>query len=252
MKTTIILIIGLGISLLLKSQSFQILSDTNVIFNDYIPDINLTNPSTDSLLIDINQDGISDIQFYIVFSSTQNWTYIKSLNNNINYAFIWLSLNTDSLASNSLTWNSVAKWWNPIDCPEKIGVRFSIEDFIYYGWIRVYHTPYTTNIDKYAFCKIANYPFLWGQTEIISGLPDVRQARNTNVFTYVTGNTLVVQSDKLIKGVKLIKISGIVVISQDNINSGIATIDKSVLAHGTYIVHGTFMDDEVFTIQVIL
>jgi hypothetical protein len=93
---------------------------------------------------------------------------------------------------------------------------------------------------------------LWGQTEIISGLPDVRQARNKNVFTYATSNTLVVQSDKLIKGVKLIKISGIVVISQDNINSGIATIDKSVLTHGTYIVQGTFMDDEVFTIQVIL
>jgi hypothetical protein len=237
------------ISFLLKSQTI----DTNVIFHDYIPDIVLSNPQTDTLNIDINQDGLLDLRFYIYSMSPAPEPFVKTLNGNCQISFFSHST-TDTLTSSLIHWGSGNYQWTYFNTYDRIGVKITNNTYIYYGWVKAtvsggYGSRIIT-IDKYAFCKIANYPFLYGQTSTITNVPIINMEDSTNV--YVINNSVIIQSGKVIKNVTLTSIIGSVVASQNNVNSTSANISTAGLANGTYIVQVQFVDNSIFTKQIVI
>jgi len=254
MKTRILIITIIALmSFSLKSQTFQTLTDTNVIFYDYIPDVVVTNPLIDTLKIDMNQDGILDIQFYLHYYSPGG-AYVKTLTVNCNRAFFMTSNTNDSLTSSLLNWGSGdAVWTSFSNYQNRLGVRITDGVNYYYGWIHVTYSvgPQAMTIDKYAFCKIANYPFLYGQTTINTGIHTINSPDSTNVYLG-QGNSVMVESGKLIKNVTVTSATGVVVASQNNVNSYSANISTAGIAHGTYIVQVQFTDLTVFTKQIVI
>ena len=259
MKTKLIMLIALStFSFQLStfncfSQTFQTLTDTNVIFHDYIPDVVVSNPYVDTLKIDINQDGINDLQFYLHYSPATS-AYVKSLSNGCKTAFFIQSNTNDSLTSNSLIWVSGDRYWaSSMGYQNRLGVIITVGTDNYYGWVQVTYStgPIAFTIDKYAFCKIANYPFLYGQTSIGTGINEIIATDSTQVFINDAGN-LTVQSGKIINSVTLTSVTGVVVVSQNNINSYSANISTAGITHGTYIVQVQFADLSVYTKQIIL
>jgi hypothetical protein len=249
MKKIIFIITLTLMSFLLKSQTI----DTNVIFHDYIPDVVLSNPQTDTLNIDINQNGLLDLRFYLRWYPSQD-PRVKTLNSNIHISFI-IPTHNDSLTSSSLFW-LIGDYLVRLSSiyGDHIGVKISNGSNDYYGWVHAIVSgsyPYEIiTIDKYAFCKIANYPFLYGQTSTITNVPVINEQDSTNV--YVINNSVIIQSGKVIKNVTLTSIAGSLVASQNNVNSTSAYISTSGLAHGTYIVQVLFVDNSIFTKQIVI
>ena len=238
-------------SLSLKSQVLGTLTDTNVVYYDYIPDIVVSNPQTDTLKIDINQDGILDVQFYLHYYPATN-CYIKTLNSNCKIAFWGITNNNDTIPS-LLYWLSGDKYWYYNDYQSRLAIRITDGVNYYYGWVHVSYSnpPQALTIDKYAFCKIANYPFLYGQTTISTGIHTINSTDSTNVYL-TQGNSVIIESGKLIKNVKVTSTTGAVVALQNNVNSNNATINTAGIAHGTYIVQVQFTDLSVYTKQIVL
>ena len=225
--------------------------DSNIIYYDFNPDTLLI--PFETLSIDINQDSVNDLNFYFIYPS-EIILQVTSLNTNCNYAFISNSYN-DSLTNSMLTWHTGAYYWNWDWNIERLGIKYSSNTDTYYGWlhgIALAEYPPKLIVDKFAFCKIANYPFLWGQTEIITSIASQESNDSTVVYVSDSGSGVVVQSSKTITNVSLTNIQGVVVSSQSYINSGNATISTAGFAHGTYIVQVKFSDGGVYTKQVVL
>ena len=237
-------------SLSLKAQTLQTLNDTNVIFHDYVPDVVLSTPS-DTLKIDINQDGLLDIQFYFHYYPFTS-PYFKTLNSNCKYAS-FPPTHDDSLTSSTLYWWSGDDEWTVSPGDYRLGIKILDGTNNYYGWIHILKTinPNTMTIDKYAFCKIANYPFLYGQTTISTNMPNINITDSTNVYLGNSGN-VIVESGKLIKSLTLTSTTGVVVASQNNINSYSANISTAGIVHGTYIVQVQFTDLSIYTKQIVM
>ena len=106
-------------------------------------------------------------------------------------------------------------------------------------------------IDKFAFCKIPNYPFHKGQTTISTGIQNTNTPDSTAVYIGNSGN-VIIESGKLIKYITLTSATGIIVTSQNNINSYTANISTAGIAHGTYIVQVQFADLSTYTKQIVL
>jgi len=137
-------------------------------------------------------------------------------------------------------------------------IRLHLGAEYYYGWIHAL-AGYTTEtnprktitIDKYAFCKIPNYPLHLGQTEIITGISPINTPDSTSVYLTNSGNNLNVTSGKTIKNVTLTSANGVVVASQYNINGVSANLNIANIAHGAYIVQVTFNDLSSFAKQIV-
>lgn len=241
-----------GLSISLKSQNREILTDTNVIFHDYIPDVIVTDPYNDTLKIDINQDGILDFQFCINYYPAPI-PYLLVLNVNCKIGFFMNSNNSDSLLNPLIYWCSGNCYWDYDDYQNKLGVRLTVGADYYYGWVAVTYTrqPPKYVIDSYAFCKIPNYPFLYGQTEISTGTPKNNISDNIKIFTSASGSSLMVESEKQIKSVTITNTNGVIVVDQKNIKSNNAEIGVAGLAHGTYIVKVQFADSKIYTQQIV-
>jgi hypothetical protein len=260
MKALIILIILLGFSIL-NSFSQENTGNTNLIYHDYIPDLRL-NPSSDTMKIDINQDNIPDIGIYFYNRSDGGIFLVESLNKNCQYANIYLSSgnSTDSLTRNSLRWGTESSNCFEIECHGKIGLKFTLNDSTYYGWIKGAQTWMGDaenrrtwfTIENYAFCTIANYPLLWGQTEIITGNNPINSNNNIKFFVNGTGDSIVVQSDKIIKTIKLLNLSGVVIKTWEKVQSMNATLSTTGLTHGAYLVQVTYSGNKVFTEKIVL
>jgi len=236
----------------LKSQSFQTLTDTNVIFVDYNPDVILHyNYNQESLSIDINNDSVLDFKFYFTPGSNPG-SYISDLNTNCKYTSVWDTVSNDSLNNPAISWSSGANfWYSPTDAI--FGIKIISGSNNYYGWIHAVlsFVPWIMTIDKYAFCKIPNYPFHKGQTTLITNIPNIITPDSTYVYLG-SGNSIVVQSGKIINSVTLTSTTGIVVASQNNINSYSTNISTAGIAHGTYIVQVQFTDLSNYTKQIVL
>jgi len=244
-------------SLIVLSNLLMAQTDTNVIYHDYNPDVILygSYESTDSLSIDINQDSSLDFKFYYVNVSGGPYPYVKNMHDNCKYTLYSFINNYDSLNNPSINWLSGNIYWNSESFYDTIGIKIISGSDNYYGWIRTTYvnaTPEEIIIDKYAFCKIPNYPFRLGQTEIITSIVSQESNDSTVVYVSDSGSGVVVQSSKTITNVSLTNIQGVVVSSQSYINSGNATISTAGFAHGSYIVQVKFSDGGVYTKQVVL
>ncbi len=253
---TIILIITI-ITLMSFSLKSQILNDTNVIFIDYIPDsvLQCNFNLQDSLRIDINQDGVLDFKFYYVTNSGGCYPYIGSLNSNCRYYYFNDTI-TDSLNNPTIGWLSGNNFWSPY---ANTGVLFGIKIISgsdnYYGWIRAIGGSFgglPVIVDKYAFCKIPNYPFHLGQTILTGITSNIYTPDSIIVYLANSGNTVIIQSGKIIKGVTLTSTTGVVVASQNNLNSNSANINVAGIAHGTFILQIQFKDLSIYTKQIII
>ncbi|MBI5540520.1 MAG: T9SS type A sorting domain-containing protein [Bacteroidia bacterium] len=237
------------------SQTKQTLADTNIIFYDYIPDVVLYGSisQNDSLRIDLNQDGVLDFRFYYTTFPSPMYPFVGSLNSNVN-SYLFSLTNTDSLNNPSINWHTGSDFWNPLDYPDVYwGIRITNGSNNYYGWIHALGggtKAYTMTIDKYAFCKIPNYPFHVGQTTVSTGVPIIENPDSTNV--YLSNTSIIVQSGKRIKNVTVTSANGVVVALQNNINSYSASISTAGIAHGTYIVQVQFNDLSVYTKQIVI
>lgn len=247
MKTKLIL-------LLLIINSGLYAQDTNIIYHDVNPDYIVTAPPLDTFKIDINDDGLNDVAFYIVYTSPI-WHYVSNLHLNCNYAFFNQGQN-DSLTGSFYWQNTSFSWLHTMDST-RIAVRLIDGTDYYYGWVRVKFdsenvSPYkkTITIKEYAFCKIANYPFLFGQTELATSVNELPNENNTQVYFNGSTSNIVIQSDKQLKEVKLVNMLGATVRTANNINSLNANISTNNLAHGNYIVQVKFKDASVYAVQV--
>jgi hypothetical protein len=255
MKTKIlILTIILGTSLSRMSFAQEIKNSSGIFVYDYVPDL-ILDYGADTIKIDINQDSIKDIVFYLDNSSGGGYCYVKSLS--CQYAFL-SSVNSNSLKNDSLHWfNSDHVWQSSYG--SEVGLKFGTGDSCYYGWLlgNVYWAGYgadgkrTLAIDKYAFCSIPNYPLLWGQTEI-TGIEILKDIDKIRVVANGSGQAIIVQTEETIKSIKLLNLSGVVIKTWDNVQSKKTTLNTSGLTHGTYFVQVSFSGKRIFTEKIVL
>jgi len=232
-------------------------SQENIIYKDLQPDERCY-LSTDTIKIDINGDLLKDVSFYVIHRSGGDLTYVSPLSNSCEVACLgFLKNDSVSLNSDSLIWHSSPlNYFNLYQNTNigKIGIKLTIENLVYYGWIKVYYVYIdwykALYVDKYAFCTTQNYPLLWGQTEI-TGI-DIRKNKNKiKVVTNVPGNTIIVQADDTIKNIKLLNLSGVVIKTWNNVQSPKAILNIMNLVHGTYIVQVTFSGNRTITEKVV-
>jgi len=178
MKTLYIFLIILLEIMFVKQLFPQAIQNENKIyFHDFIPDT-LLRYQVDTLKIDINQDCISDIAFYLVFTSGGTYCYLKSINPDCQYAFFPDDYCLDLLTCDSLRWRTIQSAWIEYDNHKKLALRFSINNQYYYGWLRgyqIYSDTFSFFVDQYAFCPIPGYPLLWGQT-VLTDVNDIGTA----------------------------------------------------------------------------
>lgn len=242
--TIVFLSVILSFPFYLHSQN-----DTNFIVHDYIPDTVLSN-NYDTLVIDIDQNSFIDVAFFLQFTSGGDYAYVTSANTSAWYAYLYSSLNIDSLTSNLLDWRQIPLYWNSYECPEKIGVKIVYGDENYYGWIKGI-TSYLGDhkiitLDKFAFCKIPNYPLLWGQTEVITNLLEDTGADNEGVKIRLDNSTLMINSKEQMKNVLLTSISGTTMFVKSNLNSNSLEISIGTITHGTYVLSLAFTNGGTF------
>ena len=252
MKTKILILSILTV--LSFSLMSQTLNDTNIIFVDFDPDIVLIGNINvrDSLRIDINQDGILDFKFYYQPYSGGLYPYVGSMNNNCRYNHFNVA-NNDSLNDPSIIWLLGNNFWGFSDVMWGIKIISGSDD--YYGWIHAIcgsSNAFLMTIDKHAFCKIPNYPFHLGQTTLTSVSQNFYIPDSITVHLENSGNTVIVQSGKIIKRVILTSINGIEVATQSNINSYSTRINVTGIARGAYIVQVQFKDLTISTKQIVL
>lgn len=248
MKTFNKLILFLLILVGIKSNAK---TDTNIIYNDIVPDYIILTVG-DIFKVDINEDGLDDISFYM-FQTSFKLPYVNNLHSNANYSFFMPSDN-DSLSTKSWLSGGHQHLTGSYDS-SRIAVRLINGSDYYYGWIRVFFdkiTPFEPRITikEYAFCKIANYPFLFGQTTTLTAVNELNIDNNTQVYFNGSTANIVIQSDKQIKEVKLVNMLGANVVSYSNVNATNTNINTTNLAHGNYIVQVKFANSAVYAVQV--
>jgi hypothetical protein len=265
MKTKLfLLILSISLSIHGKAQPSLITTcDSNFLIHDYVPDTILYGVTGlynhgDFLSIDINDDGILDFKYYYVFTSGGLYRYIGNLNTNCSYSH-FSTTDTISLVNPTIFWYSGALYWSYLDFKDRIfALRLQIGSDYYYGWIHamagytdeVPTSRATITVDKYAFCKIPNYPLHLGQTEIV-GIQENSTPDSTHMYLANSGNTLIVNSGKTIKNVTVFNATGSLVASQQNINASTANVSMAGLAHGTYLVQVVFGDMSSYARQVL-
>jgi len=246
--------------MLVFQQSYsQTTTNSSIIYHDYMPDLSLSS-AADTIKIDMNEDGVLDIEFYFHNTSTGGLFYTKSLTGSCQYAYFYLPISyyTDSLTSDSLHWRSLPLEWIEPDFHGKIGLKFTFAGLSYYGWLFGKNSwvgglngNYILTIDKYAFCTIPNYPLLWGQTEIVTGTSELKEDAGIKVYATDSGSQLVVQSGDVIKSIRIINLLGATVLVKDNMRDKQATLSTKGLVHGTYIVKVTNSNLKEYTSKIV-
>jgi hypothetical protein len=256
MKRIYFLLIIAVLPLIMTAQT-----DNDIIYHDFVPDTTVFLPRSapmpdysDTLRLDFNNDSINDIILCFMHYNSWGFSYsIISLNEN--WLVAWAK--NDTLSSPIINWVSNGGYNpTPYEIDKKRGVRLKNGIDYYYGWFRIYEGVDATNlyfgVDKMAFCKIPNYPFLYGQTAIVTGFEKSLEIDKTNVFVADTGSSVVVNSDKKIENITITNIAGEQVAQQTKVNANNKTIKTANFAKGTYIVKVQFADGGVFTQKVVL
>jgi hypothetical protein len=255
MKTKLFLMaVIISLSFTVKSQSHVIQNDSIFFVFDFIPDTileyNTATGYNESLSIDLNQDGIYDFNFYYLVKSGGYEDRYHNLTADCRYHMYHI---TDTIALNnpSIVWNSGSTFWLALDTLSVyFGIKIIDGSNNYYGWIKARIQLGRMIIDKYAFCKIPNYPLHLGQTEIV-GIQEINAPEITHIYLANSGNTVIVYSGKTIKKVSVFNATGSLVASQQNVNATTANVSMAGLAHGTYLVQVVFGDMSSYARQVV-
>ena len=182
MKKHLILATLLLVAIGIKAQQGEI------IYMDFEPDTCKYVTEIDSLEIDVDQDGQIDVLFsgycqhgalLMTTSVSHGWEYCEP------YPEEYTILNVDTLHWKH-NWDD---WFGSGTFMGRIGLRKTIQDQCFYGWMKVYcdtvpTQPYpgavgrNTYVDRMAFCTIPDYPLQWGKTTLTS----VEENDDPNVF----------------------------------------------------------------------
>lgn len=140
-----------------------------IIYTDFNPDLTLVEGinSHDSIMLDIDYDGVYDVKFFLIFYHFTIPVY-EALNG-------WsLCAATDSTFLDS----EYIQWWHDYylqPYTTYIGLKKVIGEDCYYGWFYTYDgitkndkgtKAGTLFIDRVAYCTIPNYPLRAGQTSL--------------------------------------------------------------------------------------
>lgn len=197
-----------------------------------------------TISMDINQDGVNDINItrdfskgdYLIREYAVGSTRIRT---------VGLGGGSDTLApgSNSVWKSEITLWdWDDTgDYHEQMGVRIIIDGEKYYGWFHQrghssYDFPFKkwVSIDRMAFCTIPDYPLRWGQTEISTGVDE----NSEGVFAVYPNPakqsiTLIGQQ---ISEARLYRVTGQLVATKQGNGTESLTVDVSDLPSGLYFV----------------
>jgi len=228
--------------------------ESSIIFNDYIPDITLDDHNKDTLRIDLNNDSVNDVVFYLVYPSDGRRLIIEPL-----HIDCYLTINTwntsDTLNADSIHWYS-NRWFVQIEPNSgEIGIKIISNKKNYYGWIKAYYKNFNLErywyIDKYAFCTIPDYPLVWGQTEL-TGAKEIKVQDKVKVSVDGQSKSINIQSKEVIKEISLINSAGRVVQKWRNLKSSKVDIPSEGIKGGVYLFRVKNMNNEVFTEKVVL
>jgi len=160
-----------------------------IIYTDFDPDLTLVEGinSNDSIMLDIDYDGVYDLKFFLVFYHFTVPVY-KALNG-------WsLCAATDStiLDSENLIWRP-DYYLQPYTT--YIGLKKVVGEDCYYGWLYTYdgNTKNDKNdkntkragtlfIDRVAYCTIPNYPLRAGQTSLTEGVNETESTAFATLY----------------------------------------------------------------------
>lgn len=203
-----------------------------------------------TISMDINQDGVNDINItrdfskgdYLIREYAVGSTRIRT---------VGLGGGSDTLApgSNSVWKSEITLWdWDDTgDYHEQMGVRIIIDGEKYYGWFHQrghssYDFPFKkwVSIDRMAFCTIPDYPLRWGQTKISTGVDE----NSEGVFAVYPNPakqsiTLIGQQ---ISEARLYRVTGQLVATKQGEGTESLTMDISGLPSGLYFVTAISMD----------
>ncbi|HPR32441.1 MAG TPA: T9SS type A sorting domain-containing protein [Prolixibacteraceae bacterium] len=249
----ICLLLLFGVMFINQSFTQKITHENEILVYDFVPDSQFVSVP-DSLKLDINQDQIPDIALYIAQPSFGHHCRILSINEHCEYAFIHSEYCKDTLTCDSIRWHTKDLMWSDYDSGKIVGVRFTINNNYYYGWImgyQVYSTTFSFYIDKYAFCNIPNYPLLLGQT-YLTGIEESGIKKLARVFVNQSEKQITVEAVKKIKQVQLLNINGTTITALTKVNSTSATFHTDGLPGGAYLVQVTLNNGNVQTVKVLL
>ena len=149
-----------------------------IIYSEYEPDTCFVLNYPDTLSLDLNQDGIHDIYFYLVHHSASGymtymrpvtqWRWSNSIRIEQNF---WQPLTDTTTIDESLYWESGQSFFSGYDSPEwwYFAFRHQAEDGIHYGWAHIKCTGYCRFcISGMGYCTLPDQPIRWGQTELLS------------------------------------------------------------------------------------
>ena len=226
----------------------------DIVYHDFEPDI-MTEHDTDSITIDFDNDGISDVSLVIVSNST-GYTFGLIAHGGWQISYV-----EDEYATITLT--DITEWYNPLSWDpyfyqENLCVRKVDANCCYYGWFRAYNGYITfpnggfrsyIGLDKYAYCTIPDYPLRWGQTELSTGVGE----NSEGVFAVYPNPakqsvTLIGQQ---IAEARLYSVTGQLVATKQGNGTESLTMEVSGLPSGLYFVAAIGEDGSRSVLKVV-
>ena len=218
-----------------------------ILYSDFNPDIKLIENYQDTLGLDFNHDGASDVLVYFKHFGSIASRYGAFNTSNSDWGITscegieGLSVPLPNIPSSG--WGSFEGLMTPDSPNNRYGIRYNDGAAYYYGWFKMScHYNHDSglneiNIDKIAFCTVPDYPLLWGQTSLNT---DVDESESTDFATIHPNPTtgLVTITGKDLKQAEVLNMLGQRVANATGEGERI-TIDISSLPTGIYFVNVT-------------
>ncbi len=247
MKKTFIIIATLFTFLTVQAQENYIIStlyDPDSCFTlDYhwTKDFDNAYAYSDTVKIDINQDGIGDVLVFLEPHDAGGYmSYVRTA------APQWkLSLTDATIINESLNWYSTVNLSVNYEF-NHFAFRHQADDGIHYGWASIENTAHCVNcICCFGYCTLPDTPIQWGQTELW-GVEETEanafatlQPNPTTGLVSVTGETAT--------EVQVFNPLGQLVKTVQNTNE----ISLEGLPQGVYLLRVTTEDGKVFSDKVV-
>ncbi len=230
--------------------------EQSINFYDYVPDITLDNHLKDTLKIDLNNDSVNDVVFYLVYPSYGRLLIVEPLHINCLITIAtWNPSYTLNMDSVHWLYNRWIIQWEPNDKTGEIGIKINSNGENYYGWIKAYCMDFGFEtfwyVDKYAFCTIPDYPLMWGQTEL-TGTKEIKVQDKIKVIVDGQSQNINIQSKEVVKEISLINSSGMIIRKWRNIKSSIVDIPSTGIKSGVYFLRIKTENNEAVTEKVVL
>ena len=236
----------------------------SIIYTDFEPDTCRFLQNYKYWCIDINYDGVWDLEFYGFIQMHVIFPHTKMLNG----GELCLPKPDTYLNSDTLYWKSEDSWHGGM-FEDRYGFRFNRDGDYYYGWmsVRCDHDPYSAPcnqqesldskkvlgrniyVDKMAFCTIPNYPLRWGQTALDESVEE-NTYMPVAIYPNPTDGVLNISfsENTECQSVEVYAVDGSLLKSQI---SNLETVDVSKLNAGIYILKVNMADGREFTERIV-